>query len=77
MIIEKTFYGLKCDNCKDDYDGGDYAYFDDVYFTFESAECDEWTKIESHGETKHYCPGCYEFDDNDKFKIKKHLFKAE
>lgn len=67
MIKEVTMYTVVCDNCgKDANEGSEFSCWNDKEWAQEEAmECD-WIK---EGD-KHYCPDCYEYDDNDNLIIK-------
>ena len=58
MIVDKKFYNVKCDCCG--------ALFNETYWDeVEGATCmlDDcgWKALEPD---KHYCPDCYEWDDD-------------
>jgi hypothetical protein len=59
MIVNEIFHGVQCDRCGEIHDGGDYSFYSDEQSALDSAIDDEW--IEEKG--KHYCPNCYEFDE--------------
>lgn len=62
-IFEETMYGVQCDSCGKIYDDGDgHNVWPDKSQAFSNAQ--EWNNWIEH-EGKHYCPECYEIDDND------------
>ena len=73
MIITDTFYAIKCNRCGDLHEDGDYQFYSDEDSAWESADYSEW--IENHG--KHYCPSCYDRDDEDNCKPKPENRKRE
>lgn len=60
MIITEVFYGLKCNRCMDVFSDGDHSFWDDKGEVVQYAFDNEW--IEQGG--KHYCPSCYDINDN-------------
>lgn len=68
MIKEVKSYSLICDNCDKTYIDTckDYCIWLDEYTATEYAMSDGW--IENEG--KHYCPNCYEVDEDDNITIK-------
>ena len=62
MIKEVKSYSLICDNCNEIYieNCNDYSIWLDESTAIEDAMNEDW--IENEG--KHYCPNCYELDDN-------------
>lgn len=67
MIVEKTFYAVKCDNCGAIHnDEGDFpAFWDSKEVSWEMAGESNWQKFDG----KHYCDECYSYDDDDVFQI--------
>jgi len=68
MVKEITMYTVICDNCgKDSNEGCEYAGWSDKGYAVDVA-------IDGAGFIKnddnHYCPKCYEYDDNDEIVIK-------
>lgn len=63
MIIERTFYSLKCNGCGRELedDAEEYAWTDDQKATEDVAVGGEWMCIRG----KHFCPDCHHRDDND------------
>ena len=70
MIKEEKRYYIICDNCNEAYLGSSYLC---KYTAMRCAKEDEW--IEHNG--KHYCPNCYELDDNDNIVIKEREVENE
>lgn len=68
MIKEVKCYSLMCDNCHKGYieSGSDYCVWLEESIAIESATENDW--IEHEG--KHYCPNCYEVDEDDNITIK-------
>ena len=58
MYIERTFYGIQCDRCREDYEGNEYSYWADKSDAVDEAINDGWEEIDG----KHYCPCCYDED---------------
>ena len=66
MIISEIFYGIKCNRCNETC-GEEHAFWCDEESAIENAMESEW--IEEKG--KHYCPNCYEFDEEKDDNISK------
>jgi hypothetical protein len=69
MIKKVEMYTVICDGCgKDSNSDTAYAAWSDITGAEDVAACSDWEKDDE----KHYCPDCYEYDDNDEliFKIK-------
>lgn len=68
MAIEKVeMYTVVCDNCKLDIGtDAEYSYWNDKLYAETSAMESDWLKEEDN----HYCPDCFEYDDNDNLIIK-------
>lgn len=68
MIKEVRAYSLFCDNCNETYidNCNDYSIWLDESIAIEDAMYEDW--IEHEG--KHYCPSCYEIDEDDNIIIK-------
>jgi hypothetical protein len=68
MILRMDYYTVKCDNCgklyADEYSG--YSAWNDENGAMEYASEADWIKEDD----KHYCPDCYEYDDDDNLIIK-------
>ena len=66
MIKPVTYYTVACDNC------GAEAFANDEYTAWNDAQfaedCASEIGYTIDGE-KHYCPKCYEYDDNDNLII--------
>lgn len=56
-IIEKTFYGVKCDGCGKELEED---YYEEEKWTEEVAQQSGWLVIKG----KHYCEDCYHYGDN-------------
>lgn len=74
MIIEKTFYAVVCDNCKQTFNG-EYMYFGSEGDAVETSKEADWKTIVEPPFNKHYCPDCWSWDDNDELIINKERFK--
>lgn len=63
MIIEKTFYSLKCDGCGKELEDEveEYAWMYDERVAEEVAVEGDWMSIRE----KHFCPDCHHYDDDD------------
>jgi len=61
MIVEKTFYAVKCDNCGKLNEGYDYSFYSDKDSAIELASESEFYI----GEKIHFCSDCHSIDDND------------
>ena len=72
MIKPVTMYSVVCDRCGKQFEADDsVAWTDKQSARFYALES-EWKEIDN----KHYCPACYEFDDNsEKYVPKKKGFK--
>ena len=67
MVNEIIYYTVICDNCDaDSKEGCEYSAWNDKGYAISVAE--EAGFIEHEG--NHYCPNCYEYDDNDELVIK-------
>ncbi len=67
MIKKVTNYTVICDSCKADaLEHDEYVSWNDDSFAESCALENDY--IEHEG--KHYCPKCYEYDDNDDLIIK-------
>ena len=62
MIKEVTMYTVVCDNCGHTLDDGDYSCYSDAGYARDNAMDSDWHEEGS----RHYCPDCFFFDDNDK-----------
>ena len=62
------YYTVQCDNCgklyADEQNG--FSAWNDADWAMEYASEDNWTEEDD----KHYCPDCYDYDDEDNFIIK-------
>lgn len=69
MAIKKVeMFTVVCDNCKLDIGTvGEFAAWNDELGAKEVAMESGWIREEE----KHYCPDCYEYDDEDNLEIKK------
>lgn len=63
MIIEKTFYSLKCDGCGKELEdeAEEYAWMDDERAAEDVAAGNDWMSIRG----KHFCSDCHHYDDDD------------
>lgn len=66
MIIERTFYSVKCDGCgkslEDDCEYDESAWWDSEEYAREVAENADFITVRG----KDYCPKCYHYgDDNE------------
>jgi hypothetical protein len=71
MIHKVECESLSCDNCNKEYESceGFTIFPDDVD---NRASDDDWHTERSETEDdKHYCPNCYEVDDEDNVTVKK------
>ena len=59
MIKPVTMYTVVCDRCGKQFVADDFAAWTDICTAREQAMESEWTEIGD----KHYCPDCYEFND--------------
>jgi hypothetical protein len=67
MIKEVTMYTILCDGCgKDVCDGTEYSAWNDTSYVVDSAIEDNWHVEDGN----HYCPNCFEYDDDDNLIIK-------
>jgi len=67
MIQEVKMYTILCDGCnKDVCDGTEYSAWSDVGYVEDAAMEENWHVEDS----KHYCPDCFEYDDDDNLIIK-------
>ena len=67
MLKEVKMYTVVCDNCgKDVNKNAEYSAWNDKIFAEEVAMEADWIKEND----KHYCPKCYEYDDEDELSIK-------
>lgn len=70
MYKEFQTFTLICDNCgKDSNAECEYCGWDDKDYVLDCAKEDNW--IEEND--KHYCPDCYEYDDEDNLVLKSKL----
>ena len=68
MSIQKVeMFTVICDNCgKDVNKDAEYSAWNDETFAEDIAMEADWIKEKD----KHYCPKCYEYDDEDELSIK-------
>ena len=59
MIVSEIFYGVKCNRCGEQYEDGEHSFWSHQDNAIEYAMESEW--IEEKG--KHYCPECYEYNE--------------
>jgi len=75
MIYSQTMYGMRCDNCGEDYIDGEemYALFpDELSIKNEAMELDWLTQGD-----KHYCPDCYSYNHSDELFINEERQKVK
>ena len=67
MSIQKVkMFTVICDNCQESADeGSDYSSWSDESQAEEVAMEADWIKEKD----KHYCPKCYEYDDEDELIV--------
>lgn len=67
MAVKKVeMFTVLCDNCKLDIgENSDYSCWNDENNAKENASNSDWLIHD-----KHYCPDCYDYDDNDELIIK-------
>ena len=76
MINEVTMYGATCDHCKNDWydDHNGWAAMSDESTMKNQLSEDGWAKGDSKSnegnDGEHYCPDCFEYDDDDNFILK-------
>lgn len=74
MIHPVTFYGATCDNCGKSWFNDHYGWsaMSDESSMKQMLSDDEWHFGDGQEgeEGKHYCPDCFEFDDDDQFILK-------
>ena len=71
MITKEIFYGVKCNRCKEDFlDYNDHSFWIDENSAVEQAIESEW--IEENN--KHYCPNCYDYNEEEDKNIIKEEF---
>lgn len=60
MIVKEIFYGIECNRCRETFmDYNDHSFWMDEDTAIEQATDSEW--IAEKG--KHYCPDCYDFNE--------------
>ena len=76
-FIEEKLVTIQCDNCKQTYQDEDsgYAFWLDPSDAWESANNDGWDSDFENKNTKHYCPRCHHYNDEDDLIINKDRFK--
>ena len=60
MIKPVTMYSVVCDRCGKEFETYDFVAWTDECSAREQALESEWQEIGG----KHYCPDCYEYDEN-------------
>jgi len=68
MIYEVKMYAAKCDNCGAEvFENTDYSCYNDPEQVREEISNAEWheTDYKNPLESKHYCPDCFFYDDED------------
>jgi len=72
MIKELKMYTVICDGCgKDVCEGDEYAAWNEVSAIEDLVKDFGWLKHDDYDGTKHYCPKCYDYDDDDNLVIHK------
>lgn len=61
MILERTFYGIRCDRCGKDLECGEYDSFCDIDDAMVVAKDSGWIKVRG----RHYCEECHRYGDDD------------
>jgi hypothetical protein len=59
MIIPVECWNVQCDKCGSVYQSGEYVGWNDKGYAEDCATDDDWHKEDD----SHYCPNCYDFDD--------------
>lgn len=67
-ILKMDYFTVICDNCQNLYtdEHSGFSAWNDESAAMEYATEDMWVEEEN----KHYCPDCYEYDNEDNFIIK-------
>ncbi len=65
MIVQQTFYAVKCDNCGKIENNGEIEFWSDEETAIYIASDSEFYI----GETIHFCVDCHEIDDDDNLII--------
>lgn len=66
-VVEVKMFTVICDNCKKSADEGtDYSCWSDENYAKETADEAGYVKSDD----LHYCPNCFEYDDDDNLIIK-------
>lgn len=72
MIKEVIMYTIICDGCgKDVCEGDEYSAWNDAGYVGDMAREENWIEHDDYDGTQHYCPDCYEYDDDDNLVIHK------
>jgi hypothetical protein len=67
MLKEVKMFTIQCDNCSCDVNENcEYSGWNDENYVEEIRQESGWEKVDD----KHYCPDCFEYDDNDELIIK-------
>ena len=67
MINEKKMYSVSCDRCKiDAFENDENIAWESAGSAWEMAYACGWQEIRG----KHYCPGCYDIDEEDELVVK-------
>lgn len=66
MILEKTFYAVKCDNCGVIHKTDDIEYWESAESAWGWADPSGWALI---NDDTQYCPDCYSYGDDDELII--------
>ena len=73
MIIQIEMFGCQCDNCGKqwmDEHNGFVAFADKNSMENIMGDDTDWYTDREEEEDKHYCPGCFTFDDYDNLVLK-------
>lgn len=67
MINEKKMYSVSCDRCEiDAFENDENIAWESAGSAWEMAYAVGWQEIKG----KHYCPGCYHIDEQDRLVVK-------
>jgi len=70
MITKKQMFGVRCDNCQEDFVSvnGFIAMTEKEHMENEAIDSD-WIVEKNKCSVLHLCPDCFSFDDNDEIQI--------
>lgn len=67
MIKEEKMFTIICDGCgRDVCEGTEFSAWNDAGYVQDEAKEENWINEDD----KHYCPDCYEYDDDDNLFVK-------